>query len=412
MRPLKTKTGMIILFILSAVSLCACQKKPKEDPDFKLDFINEENDGSQKEEDTREAIEREEVMSTEAILNEILEQMSIPDVAKEVTDEYKESNYFYDKSSFDDSIDKALIEPMDVSSYLQVGDYIGMLLPRKGSPASLTQIKIDEKIDALFNDYEMSSYPCKDAATDGNIVVLTSKTALNDETVKEETAYYMLGNDELPASLEKEVLGKSPGDSFHMKSSFPEDYADKSLAGKTMEIEGILNEVRRPYPYTNESLSVITNGRFETLNDYSEYLAEMIQKQNEEEKIILYVNDVINILDRMTTISSVPDEMTDFYLELFKSSRLKEGKEDVLNSTAKELAKAELICRYVLQKENSPVTEEEIQGEFELIRFGADIHTQKEWADYLEKTQSKEAIVKNLIINKAVKIIMDNADYI
>ena len=407
--------GMIIsVFILSCFCLSGCQKQSEANSDFKLDFLEkEEQTGGDRKENGNDGIsDTVSVPSTEEDeFEKIIEEMAVPEIGKQLTDSYKQNNYFYTGSEFDDTYDINSINVSDIERYLSVGDYNGILLRKAGEDLVPNQWEVDERVDEFMNDYNINSYPTNDFIMEGTVVKLHSRTSVDGKVVKEDTDLYLIGGNELPGSVETEMLGKKAGDTFVTNNSFPEDYSDKTLAGKTMMIEGIIDEVRRLYPFTPEGMLLMTNGKYEELNDYSEYLHEMVRKEKDERNVLVYLKDIFSVLSRMTEIKLIPEELKEADRNLYKT--LYPNRDDEFYEKAADmLARRELISLYILNKEGAELTQEDISEEFELVRFKNHIHTETQWKKLLEANGNKEEIVKNLLMKKAARIVLEKANLI
>ena len=221
----------------------------------------------------------------------------------------------YGRPSFDDMENEPLVLKFTVPLAPQV-DLTGYRELRKEiEPVNVTDEAVEDALNQVQTRHQKVEAVDRPAAV-GDIVTLSGKGELvwvEDESEDEETAVEdttvedvdqvdeagedadeyedVIFNEEnldllldpeklyLGAAFIDEVVGMSAGDDKSFTITFPEDHAEKELAGKEADfVVSVLNVKERELPLMNDDLAKL-EGDYETIDELRESLRENLEKQ-------------------------------------------------------------------------------------------------------------------------------------
>ncbi len=107
----------------------------------------------------------------------------------------------------------------------------------------VTEEEIENTLERL--QVEKSSY---ETITDGEITdddLVIVDYEIVEEEQKVSNQFIKVGSDIIPEEISEALRGKRASDTFEVKATFPEDYINKNLSGKTLTLKGTITEVRR-----------------------------------------------------------------------------------------------------------------------------------------------------------------------
>lgn len=131
------------------------------------------------------------------------------------------------------------------------------------------------------------------------------KTKSQDMNTGEDMSYVdidgskvQLGNEDVSDKLEKEIIGMKTGETKKTKITYPKDYYNEELAGRTVVSYVKVLSISRPGEPTKEEIK-LAKAEAETMKSYSleeNALGQIKQQLNEQSKITAYPKEVIESL--------------------------------------------------------------------------------------------------------------------
>jgi len=82
-----------------------------------------------------------------------------------------------------------------------------------------------------------------DVVKDDDLVVVDYEILEEDQKVSNQ--FIKVGSDIIPSEISDALRGKKVEEAFEAKATFPEDYINKNLSGKTLTLKGTIREIRR-----------------------------------------------------------------------------------------------------------------------------------------------------------------------
>ena len=192
---------------------------------------------------------------------------------------------------------KGKYEGADMSEYLTLGDYAG-IITLKESDYVVTQEEIQEEIDGYREAYGTAEeVKDRDIVQDGDIVnidyVGRCSCGIKFEGGSAEGFDLTIGSGSFIDGFESGLIGAKKGSTVKIKVTFPKDYQDADIAGKEVEFTVTINTISALVlaEYNDELVSKITNKAITTVAEFNKYIetelrlskkGEVLQKFLEE----------------------------------------------------------------------------------------------------------------------------------
>jgi len=266
--------------------------------------------------------------------------------------------------------------------------------------------------DAQAGDYALISF---EGFVDGR---KEEKASMQDYLVE-------LGSQTLMPEFEKQLFGTKAGDIKKFSIRFPEDHHERSIAGKEVEFNVIVKEVKKKVmPELNDDFAKEV-GDFKDLSELKNLIRERIREVKEQQAEVEYQNQILSSYVSKVEFS-VPEkliekEIDQMIVELaYDLARQGLRLEDYLNymqltreklresmkEDAKTRVKTKLVLEKIAEEEGVEVTEEDVDRELKhlAVRWGV---TPEEARRYLEERNEFDLLVYDIMIGKAYNILIE-----
>ncbi len=297
------------------------------------------------------------------------------------------------------------------------------------------------KIDTSVSDAEIDAALETERQKNARTVTVTDRAAAMGDTVvidfegsidgvpfeggKGENHSLELGSHSFIDTFEDQLAGHNPGDEVEVNVTFPEPYQAKELAGKPALFKVKLHEIRtKELPELDDEFAQDVS-EFETLAEYREDVKKRLltDKENEAkrtkedeaikkiiEKSEMEIPEAMletqceNMVNEFAQRISQSGLTMEQYLQ-FSGLTIEKLKEQV-RPEAKQRIESSLVLEKIAKEEQIESTEEEIDAEIAKMAaaYGMEADKLKEYMGEKEK----ESIQRDLAINKAVDLIMEN----
>jgi len=182
------------------------------------------------------------------------------------------------------------------------------------------------KIDTSVSDEEVQKEVDAELKKNARIVTKEGSAALSDTVVidfdgsvdgipfdggKSEGYELELGSHTFIDTFEDQIVGHSAGDEFDVNVTFPEEYAEKSLAGKAAVFAVKLNEVKAHELPELDDEYVSDTTEFDTVDAYKKDILDRLTKQKEDAAKGQKEDEAVEKLVADSTMD-IPDAMIEF----------------------------------------------------------------------------------------------------
>ncbi len=268
--------------------------------------------------------------------------------------------------------------------------------------------EVEKKLKDLQNTFTEIK-PVERGAKEGDLVEVEYKIE-NVKNADWKTVSLEVGKKQFVGDFDEQVVGKKAGDEFTVKSE------NMSVSVKVVSVK------EKNVPDIDDNLA--KDAGFEDLEDMKKRIEEEALKnrklQLEEEK----GNEALSILSENLEVElpqKLIEEQTESRIKSLEERYMKYGvrMEDILKSEGKTMEefkeevkkavaqdiKKDLILRYIIEKQNIKVSEDEIKEEFEKFLDSQNIDKKK--AKLSE--EAKRIIEDQILRNKAVSFLKERA---
>ncbi|MDL1971378.1 MAG: trigger factor [Candidatus Desulfofervidaceae bacterium] len=300
------------------------------------------------------------------------------------------------------------------------------LPPYKGVSVEVTPIVVtEEEVETELNRLremhaELESIEEPRPAQKGDYVILSFQGYQDGEpleTFKSDDYMAELGKNQLHEDIEKELLGTQVGEEKVIELTYPEDYQNKELAGKKIELHVKIKDIKEKIlPPLDDEFVKSLEDNYEGVAELRNALKEQIKEKKEKIREEYIKNYILTHLTENAEIE-LPDSLVEEELESMieralqfttpevrKSLNLDKMKED-LRPNAEKKVKAQLILSKIAQEENITAEEKEVEEELKLIAENLKVP--------LEKMQNPYVISRiqtRIIGEKALVFLKEHAD--
>lgn len=298
------------------------------------------------------------------------------------------------------------------------------------------------KIDTTVTDEEIDAEIEKQRNTNARTVTVTDRavemgdTAVIDfegfvdgvafEGGKGENHSLEIGSHSFIDTFEDQLVGKNTGDEVDVNVTFPVDYQAADLAGKPALFKVKINEIKaKELPELDDEFAQDVAG-LDTLAEYKEDVKKNLTEKKEaearrtkEEEAIKKIVDKSKMDIPEAMIDTQCENMIDEFAQRIAQSGLSmeqylqfsgmtvDGLKEQVRPEAVDRISNTLVLEQIAKDENIEVTDADIDEELEKMAkaYGMEVDKLKGYMGDAEK----ESMKKDLSLNKAVDLIMENA---
>ncbi len=297
------------------------------------------------------------------------------------------------------------------------------------------------KIDTKVSDEEVEKKINEELKKNARIVTKEGPAALSDTAVidfegsvegvpfeggKSKDYELELGSHTFIDTFEDQIVGKSAGDEFDVNVTFPEDYGEKSLAGKAAVFVVKLNEVKTHELPELDDEYVSDTTEFDTVEEYRKDILDRLTKEKENAARGQKEDEAVEKLVSESTMD-IPEAMIDFQTDselrdysyslmrsgLKLSDYLKftgetvESVKERIRPNAKKRIEASLVLEAVAKAEGLSATDEDVDEKLKETAERNDL-TLDEIRENVSDSERK-TMKRQIEIEKAIDFILDNA---
>lgn len=292
----------------------------------------------------------------------------------------------------------------------------------------VTEEEVNEQLEKLRERFARLETKKIGEAKEGDYALISFEGYVDGK--KEEKASMQdflveLGSQTLMPEFESHLFGARAGDIKKFSITFPEDHHEKSIAGKSVEFNVIVKEVKQKVvPEVNDDFAKEVGG-FENLESLKNLLRERIKEVKKQQAEVEFENQILKSYVEKTEID-VPEKLVEKevdqmivelaynlaqqglkledYLNYVQLS--KEKLRESMKDEALERAKTKLILEKIAEEENVEVTEEDLAREIAqlAVRWGT---PPEQVRKHLEERNELDLLVYDIAITKAFKILVD-----
>jgi trigger factor len=209
----------------------------------------------------------------------------------------------------------------EVAPAIELGEYRGLVV--KYTEPDVTEEDVDKRIEQVREQkaefVNIDPRPVQEG--DYAVVSLKSIAGVDPPMDQEEVTFHINAEDTLPAFVEN-VNGMSPGEEKDFEVTYPEDYGQAKLAGKTVKFHCTLNAVRRKEkPEVNDEFAKDL-GDYQNLDELRNAVRTALQRERDAEAQQAAKNEAVEKLVDAHDFP-VPEAFLDRQIEVNVENRLR-----------------------------------------------------------------------------------------
>ena len=306
-------------------------------------------------------------------------------------------------------------------------DFKGLKLKRTNYQFS--DDEVDSQLKMLQKNLARHEKISEDRAVREDDIVLIDYEGFKDgkpfeETGKTENFSLKIGAAAISKDFDKQLVGLQPGESKEITETFPEDFSNKTMAGKEISFHVNLSEIRQEVLPDIDDVFAKKVGQYENLDELKQAIEDNL-KQGYAKRIEQELNEQIFTELISRTDFEAPDALVDMELEgiieeaersfanqntsLEQMGLSKEGIAEKYRDTALKQVKRHLILSKMIDQESLTLPDEELENGLKEMseNFG---HPLEAIQKYYEENKDKLDLFKHTLLEKkAITLIIDGS---
>jgi trigger factor len=334
--------------------------------------------------------------------------------------------------------------PLNLSLTVEVMPKIGNLdytgIKTKDVPIAFDESEVE---NALKNLQEQKAlYEVSEKVVEKNDLVtfgyVDCEVVEGETTPSVKEKILKMGNELLPTDIEKELTGKKKGDTVEFTKSFDPGFEVQELAGKTVKVKIVINEVKQKilpaiddelakdvgYGNIAELKEKIKENLYQFKKDQAakiqkaEILRQLIEANDFEipETLVNVELDSLIMQESISGASRKPEEestdITDLLSGVTKPGQEKKNEEEKhaeLKEKALKNVRASIIINDIGQKEGITVTEDEVRDRLSLLAKRLSAKPEAIMNFYMTKDGSLEGLRQMIFEDKVLDFLFSKS---
>jgi len=306
-------------------------------------------------------------------------------------------------------------------------DFKGLKLKRTNYQFS--DDEVDSQLKMLQKNLARHEKISEDRAVREDDIVLIDYEGFKDgkpfeETGKTENFSLKIGAGAISKGFDKQLVGLQPGESKEITETFPEDFSNKTMAGKEISFHVNLSEIRQEVLPDIDDVFAKKVGQYENLDELKQAIEDNL-KQGYAKRIEQELNEQIFTELISRTDFEAPDALVDMELEgiieeaersfanqntsLEQMGLSKEGIAEKYRDTALKQVKRHLILSKLIDQESLTLPDEELENGLKEMseNFGHPLEAIQKYYD--ENKDKLDLFRHTLLEKKAITLIIDGS---
>ena len=316
---------------------------------------------------------------------------------------------------------------VEISPEIDDIDFKGMQLKRTNY--SFSNDEVDAQLKMLQKNLARHEQISEDRPVQQEDIVLIDYEGFKDgkpfaETGKTENFTLKIGAGVISETFDSQLIGMKAGDNREFTESFPEDFANKTMAGNEITFQVMLNEIRQEVLPDIDDVMAKKVGQYENLDQLKSAIEDNL-KQGYAKRTEQELNEQIFSTLISKTEFEAPDAMVDMELQgiieeaersfAYQNTSLEQmgiSREDIAEKyrdTALKQVKRHLILSKVIDQEDLALSDDEVENGLKEMseNFG---HPLADIKKYYDENKDKLDLFKHTLLEKkAINLIIESS---
>ncbi len=314
---------------------------------------------------------------------------------------------------------------LEVPPEFTAHDYLGLKL--HAPEVEVNDEEVDQRLEEIRQHNAMLKPPADDRGiVEGDFVVLEYQAFFAGQPVeggKSESTYVEVGSGKFNAEFEGNLVGLKSGGEGRFAVSLPDDFANPLLAGKVVDFQVKIHEVKEKIvAELDDSFAQNLGGNFQTVADLRTAVREDIINSKERERKAYLENQVADQLLASHQFETPPSLVSQEQESLLRDQMERYGQMgmdmanmdvtkmmEVLKPMAERRVRIKLMLARISEQEGLAVDDAELESTLARIA----VHSARdvnEVKDFYRERDLMETLRRQLLDDKTMKLLMDKAE--
>lgn len=328
-------------------------------------------------------------------------------------------------------------ETTDYSKYVELGEYKGIEVTLDST--EVTEDEVTEKIKSTLESDKSNVEVTDRAVKDGDIVNIDYAGKVDGEAFDGGTAEgqdLTIGSGTFIDDFEEQLIGSNIGDTKTIDVTFPDNYSNNpDLAGKDAEFTVTINSIKEVVvpELTDEWVTEYTakdETPYTTVKEYKKAVRAELEAQKVEDAATNKTADVLTAIIDNSTIKGYPEDEINGYIQSMKEyyesfasaygydfetflsgwfGMTQEEFEEEANTLAEATIGRQMVCKLIAKAEGMTVSDEEYQTALEQYAKDYSTDSKTYTTAEFEEEHGKDVITENILLEKVLDFITENA---
>lgn len=311
---------------------------------------------------------------------------------------------------------------------IKLGEYKNIKATKMNLEATIEEINAE--IESIRSQNTIVTPKENGTLENKDIAIFDFKGTLNGEAFQGGTAenYELeIGSGQFIPGFEEQMIGMKVGEEKTITVKFPEEYQATDLAGKEVQFELKLHEMKtKELPELNDDfVKDLNNPEAKTLDELKENVKKNIELKKKDAEKSRLADEIVDKVANNVEVE-IPQSMIDTAINEEKASFERQVQQQYgmkfdefkkiaqineeefmenLKTKATKRLKETLVLEAIIKEEKIAVTDEEIDKTFQEIA-----EMNKVDLDTVKAKINKNDIIFNISINKVIDYLIENAD--
>ena len=199
----------------------------------------------------------------------------------------------------------------DINECVELGEYLGLSLDP--IEVTVTDVDVEMTIENTVKSRNLYDELTEGTVENGDIANIDYEGKIDGVAFDGGTAQgydLEIGSGTFIPGFEEGLVGAQAGQTIDLDVTFPEDYGNADYAGKAAVFTVTVNSIKRMPAMDDELAKKLSDGEFETMDEYKESVRKEIAGQMRDEESEL-VEKIVAGCERI----EIPSDLLDFYVE-------------------------------------------------------------------------------------------------
>lgn len=323
-------------------------------------------------------------------------------------------------------------KPVSLTAKIEVKPEVD--LPKyKGQTVEVPEYKasenaVESELDSIRNRFARMEQVIDRPTESDDVVFIDFDGTVDGEPLKGGSGKNQqldLANSHFIPGFAEQLVGKNIGDEFAIKVTFPEDYSEKSIAGKEVEFTVKINEIKKKIlPELNDEFAQKI-GPFQTVDDLKNDLAKYIEQSRENENRLRAEKAIVDKVVDETKLD-IPDTMINreakYLMEevenRFKSQGMsweqvieQQGHENIWNNLREEATKrvkTSLVLGAIANEEKITLTDEDFAEKVRELANAYKTDEKKVYEQMAQNPSIAQGLSQQIMSQKIINYLLEN----